>query len=111
MKLSTWNLGLVHLAPGTCAPHAWNMTPGICTLDSWNLTPGTCAPGTCVSNLSITKSSKWKQKLYEKRLKHQTRETELANKSNKNLFESLKKVFYSEKISKYKHNAKKQEAL
>ena len=84
MKLSTWNLGLVHLAPGTCAPHAWNMTSGICTPDSWNLTPGTCAPATCAP-------ATWKQKLYEKRLKHQTRETELANKSNKNLFESLKK--------------------
>ena len=39
----------------------------------------------------IAKSSKRKQKLYEKFLKHRTRETELAYKSYKNLFESLKK--------------------
>ena len=59
----------------------------------------------------IAKSFKRKQKLYEKDLKHQTRETELANKSYKNLFESLKKKakkkYFSEKISKYKHDAKK----
>ena len=59
----------------------------------------------------IVKSSKRKQKLYEKFLKHRTRETELAYKSYKNLFESLKKKakkkYYSEKISKYKHDAKK----
>ena len=59
----------------------------------------------------IAKSSKRKQKLYEKFLKHRTRETELAYKSYKNLFESLKKKakkkYYSEKISKYKHDAKK----
>ena len=36
-------------------------------------------------------SSKKKQKLYEKFLKHKIRETELAYKSYKNLFESLKK--------------------
>ena len=57
------------------------------------------------------KSSKRKQKLYEKFLKYQTRKTELAYKSYKNLFESLKKKakkkYYSEKISKYKHDAKK----
>ena len=39
----------------------------------------------------IAKSSKRKQELYEKFLKHLTRETELAYKSHKNLFESLKK--------------------
>ena len=59
----------------------------------------------------IAKSSKRKQKLYEKFLKHRTRETELAYKSYKNLFESIKKKakkkHYSEKISKYKHDAKK----
>ena len=59
----------------------------------------------------IFKSSKRKQKLYEKFRKHRTRETELAYKSYKNLFESLKKKakkkYYSEKISKYKHDAKK----
>ena len=59
----------------------------------------------------IAKSSKRKQKLYEKFLKHRTREAELACNSYKNLFESLKKKakkkFYSEKVSKYKHDAKK----
>ena len=59
----------------------------------------------------IAKSSKRKQNLYEKFLKHQTREAELACNSYKNLFESLKKKakkkFYSEKVSKYKHDAKK----
>ena len=59
----------------------------------------------------IAKSSKRKQKLYEKFLKHRTRETELTYKSYKNLFESLKKKvkkkYYTEKISKYKHDAKK----
>ena len=39
----------------------------------------------------IAKSSKRKQKFYEKFLKHRTRETELAYKAYKNLFESLKK--------------------
>ena len=39
----------------------------------------------------IAKSSKTTQRLYEKLLKYQTRETELAYKSPKNLFESLKK--------------------
>ena len=59
----------------------------------------------------IAKSSKRKQKFYEKFLKHRTRETELAYKAYKNLFESLKekakKKYCSEKISKYKHDAKK----
>ena len=59
----------------------------------------------------IVKSSKRKKKLYEKFLKHGTRETELAYKSYENLFESLKKKakkkYYSEKRSKYKHDAKK----
>ena len=59
----------------------------------------------------IAKSSKRKQKLYEKFLKHRTRETELAYKSYKNLFKTLKKKakkkYYSEKISKYKHDVKK----
>ena len=39
----------------------------------------------------IANSSKRTQKLYEKFLKHRTRETELAYKSYKNLFESQKK--------------------
>ena len=59
----------------------------------------------------IDKSSKRKQNLYEKFLKYRTRETELAYKSYKNRFEILKKKakkkYYSEKISKYKHDAKK----
>ena len=63
----------------------------------------------------IAKSSKRKQKLYEKFLKHRTRETELAYKSYKNLFESLKKKakkkYYSEKISRYKNDAKKHGVL
>ena len=54
----------------------------------------------------IAKSSKRKQKLYEKFLKQRTRETELAYKSYKNISESRKEN-YSEKISKYKHDAKK----
>ena len=59
----------------------------------------------------IAKSSKRKQKLYKKFLKHRTRETEFAYKLYKNIFESLKKKakkkYYSEKISKYKHDDKK----
>ena len=55
----------------------------------------------------IDKSSKRKQKLYEKFLKHQTRGSELAYKSYKNLLESRKKKYYSEKISRYKSDAKK----
>ena len=59
----------------------------------------------------MTKSSKMKQKPYEKFLKHQTQETELAQKSYKNLFESIekkpKKKYYSEKVSKYKNDAKR----
>ena len=59
----------------------------------------------------IAKSSERKQELYEKFLKHRTRETELSYKSCNNLFENLKKKakkkYYSDKISKYKHDAKK----
>ena len=59
----------------------------------------------------MTRSSKMKQKPYEKFLKHQTQETELAQKSYKNLFESIekkpKKKYYSEKVSKYKNDAKR----
>ena len=44
-------------------------------------------------------------------LEHRTQETKLKYKSYKNLFESIKKKvkknYYSEKISKYKHDAKK----
>ena len=63
---------------------------------------------------TLDNKSDWKQrkqKFYKKFLKHQTQEIELAYKSYKNLFESLKKKamkkYYSEKISKYKHDAKK----
>ena len=63
----------------------------------------------------ISKSFKRKQKLYEKFLKHQTRETELAYKSYKNLFESIKKKskkkYYSEVIATYKHDTKTLGAL
>ena len=59
----------------------------------------------------MAKSSKMKQKPYEKFLKHQTQETELAQKSYKNLFESIekkpKKKYYLEKVSKYKNDAKR----
>ena len=59
----------------------------------------------------IAKSSKRKQKLYEKFLKHRTPETGLTYKSYKNLFESLKKKgkkkYYSEKMSGCKSDAKK----
>ena len=64
----------------------------------------------CITK-GIAKSSKRKQKLYKKFLKHRTRETEFAYILYKNLFESLKKKvkkkYYSEKISEYKHDAKK----
>ena len=54
---------------------------------------------------------KGKQELYKNFLKHRTRETEFAYKLYKNIFESLKKKaknkYYSEKISKYKHDANK----
>ena len=42
------------------------------------------------------KSSRKKQNLHTKVLKHQTRDTELAHKSHENLFESMKKKYYSE---------------
>ena len=64
----------------------------------------------CITK-GIAKSSKRKQKLYKKFLKHRTRKTEFAYILYKNLFESLKKKakkkYYSEKISEYKHDAKK----
>ena len=59
----------------------------------------------------ITKSSKRKQKLYEKFLKHRTQESKQIYKDYKNLFEIIKrkskKQFYSEKLIKFQGNAKK----
>ena len=59
----------------------------------------------------IAKSSKKKQRLYEKFLKNRTPQNEETYKTYKNLFETikrrLKKNFYSEKIQKFKGDAKK----
>ena len=59
----------------------------------------------------IAKSSKRKQKLYEKFLKHRTQESKQIYKDYKNLFEIIKrkskKQFYSEKLMKFQGNAKK----
>ena len=59
----------------------------------------------------IAKSSKRKQKLYEKFLKHRTQESKQIYKDYKNLFEIIKrkskKQFYSEKLIKFQGNAKK----
>ena len=59
----------------------------------------------------IAKSSKRKQKLYEKYLKRRTNDTETAYKLYKNLFESIKRRskqnYYSEKLLKFKYNSKK----
>ena len=59
----------------------------------------------------IAKSSKRKQKLYEKFLKHRTQESKQIYKDYKNFFEIIKhkskKQFYSEKLIKFQHNAKK----
>ena len=59
----------------------------------------------------IAKSSKRKQKLYEKFLKHRTQESKQIYKDYKNLFEIIKrkskKQFYSEKLIKFQGNARK----
>ena len=59
------------------------------------------------------KSSKKKQKLYEKILKKRTKQSETEYKVYKNMFESIKdkskKTYYSQKIIEYKDNAKKME--
>ena len=59
----------------------------------------------------IAKSSKRKQKLYEKYLKRRTNDTETAYKLYKNLFESIKRRakqnYYSEKLLRFKYNSKK----
>ena len=56
----------------------------------------------------IAKSSKGKQKLYEKYLKKRTNDTERAYKLYKNLFESIKRRakqnYYSEKLLRFKYN-------
>ena len=63
----------------------------------------------------IAKSSKRKQKLYEKFLKHRTQESKQIYKDYKNLFEIIerksKKQFYSEKLIKFQGNAKKHDPL
>ena len=59
----------------------------------------------------IRKSSKKKQKLYEKFLKKRTKQSETEYKVYKNMFESIKhkskKSYYSQKIIEYKDNVKK----
>ena len=59
----------------------------------------------------ILKSSKRKQRLYEKFLKNRTPKNETRNKEHKNLFERIKrkskKYCYSKQIVKYKDNIKK----
>ena len=59
----------------------------------------------------IKKSSKRKQKLYEKFLKNKNEKNEKLYKSYKSLFESVKRnskrIYYSSKILEFKNNAKK----
>ena len=59
----------------------------------------------------IVKSSKKKQKLYEKFLNNRTPKKEETHKTYKNLFETIKtrskKKFYLEKLQKFKGDAKK----
>ena len=59
----------------------------------------------------IKKSSKWEQRLYEKFLKNRIEKHELAYKTYKRLFESIKKyskkLHFSNLILKYKNNIKK----
>ena len=59
----------------------------------------------------IRKSSKRKQRLYEKFLKNRNDKNELEYKTYKKLFESIKKrskkLHFSNLILKYKHNIKK----
>ena len=59
----------------------------------------------------IKKSSKQKQRLYEKFLKNRTEKHELVYKTYKKLFESIKKhskeLHFSNLILKYKNNIKK----
>ena len=64
----------------------------------------------CITN-GTAKSSKQKQKLYEKPLKHHTPINEANYKAYKNLFETIKciskKRFYSEKLMKFQSDANK----
>ena len=59
----------------------------------------------------LLKSSKKKQKLYDKFLKNKTYQNEINYKNYKNLFETLKfkskKNHYAKLITKYKNNSKK----
>ena len=59
----------------------------------------------------VTKSSKKKQRIYEKFLKNRTSKNEETYKTYKNLFETIKrrskKKFYSEKLQKFKGDAEK----
>ena len=59
----------------------------------------------------IVKSSKKKTRLYEKFLKNRTQKNEETYKTYKNLFETIKKrskkKIYSEKLQKFKGDAKK----
>ena len=56
------------------------------------------------------KSSKQKQKLYNKFLKSRTKENEVIYKIYKNLFEAIRKrskiTYYSEVFAKYKNDKK-----
>ena len=61
----------------------------------------------------IAKSSKKKQRLYEKFLKNRTPQKEEIYKTYKRLFETIKKrskkKFYSEKLRKFKGDARKRD--
>ena len=61
--------------------------------------------------LGIRKSSKRKQRLYEKFFKTRTAKSEAEYKTYKNMFEKIKRKskrnYYSQKILEYKNNAKK----
>ena len=61
--------------------------------------------------LSIRKSSKRKQRLYEKFLKTRTAKCEAEHKTYKNMFETIKRKskrnYSSQKMLEYKNNAKK----
>ena len=63
----------------------------------------------------IEKSSKKKQKLYDKFLKNRTSKNEETYQTYKNLFETIKrgskKNFYSEKLQKSKGDVKKHGVL
>ena len=60
---------------------------------------------------AIAKSSKKKQRLYEKFLKNRTPQNEEIYKTYKNLFETIKKIskkkIYSGKLQKFKGDEKK----